>query len=210
MLLNIYNYFRMEMNSGTVLGHFLQALPIACIAGIVFLAIRIVGLKKRKIQIKWRQEILKAVFACYLTGLISLVALPANFWLSFYDGIFFGWWDKMGQVFQLGGINLVPSIIKCLRGELLLGSWVKTMLIGNVAMFVPFGLFLPFVTGLRGIKKAVLAAVAVPICFEAAQLFLGRSFDVDDLICNFIGMMIGAMVADVIVKAKSADALKDG
>ena len=30
MLLNIYNYFRREMNSGTILGYFLQALPIAC------------------------------------------------------------------------------------------------------------------------------------------------------------------------------------
>ena len=40
MLLNIYNYFRREMNSGTILGYFLQALPIACIVGIAFFAIR--------------------------------------------------------------------------------------------------------------------------------------------------------------------------
>ncbi len=209
MLLNIYKFFRMEMNSGTILGYFLQALPMACIVGIVFFAIRFVLLKKRKMQIKWKQEILQTIFACYLTGLISLVVLPANFWLSFYDGIFFGWWDEMGQVFQLGGVNLAPSVIKCLTGELSLGRWVKTMLIGNIAMFAPFGFFLPLVTRVKSRGKIVLAAITVPICFEVVQLFFGRSFDVDDLICNFIGMIIGAMIAYVIWKARSSDALKD-
>ena len=208
MLLNIYNYFRMEMNSGTILGYFLQALPIACIVGIAFFAIRFAFLKKRKLQIKWKLEILQVIFACYLAGLISLVVLPANFWLGFYDGIFFGWWSEMGQVFQLGVVNLVPSVIICLTGELSLGSWGKTMLIGNIAMFVPFGFFLPLITELKSRKRIVLAAIIVPICFEVAQLFFGRSFDVDDLICNFIGIIIGAMVAYLILKIKSTDVPK--
>ena len=208
MLLNIYNYFRREMNSGTILGYFLQALPIACIVGIAFFAIRFAFLKKRKLQIKWKLEILQVIFACYLTGLISLVVLPANFWLGFYDGIFFGWWSEMGQVFQLGSVNLVPSVIICLTGELSLGSWGKTMLIGNIAMFVPFGFFLPLITELKSRKRIVLAAIIVPICFEVAQLFFGRSVDVDDLICNFIGIIIGAMVAYLILKTKSTDVPK--
>lgn len=134
------------MNSGTTLGYFLQALPTACIAGLVFFAIRFALLKRRKIQIQWMQEILRVVFACYLTGLISLVILPANFWLSVYDGIFFGNWDEIGQVFQLGEVNLVPSVTKWLRGELSLESWGKKMLLGNIAMFIPFGFFLPLFT----------------------------------------------------------------
>ena len=208
LLLNIYNYFRIEMNSGTILGYFLQALPIACIVGIAFFAIRFAFLKKRKLQIKWKLEILQVIFACYLAGLISLVVLPANFWLGFYDGIFFGWWSEMGQVFQLGVVNLVPSVIICLTGELSLGSWGKTMLIGNIAMFVPFGFFLPLITELKSRKRIVLAAIIVPICFEVAQLFFGRSFDVDDLICNFIGIIISAMVAYLILKTNSTDVPK--
>lgn len=53
-----------------------------------------------------------------------------------------------------------------------------------------------------------MAAIIVPICFEVAQLFFGRSFDVDDLICNFIGIIIGAMVAYLILKTKSTDVPK--
>lgn len=208
MLLNIYRSLRMEMNSGTVLGYFLQALPIACIVGIVFFVIRLVLLKKRKIQINWKQEILQAIFACYLTGLISLVVLPENFWLHFYDGIFYGWWEEMGRPIQFGSINLVPAIVKCLSGELSLGSWLKTMLIVNVMMFVPLGFFLPLVIKVKSIRKTAFLSVAIPFCFEAVQIFFGRSFDVDDLISNFIGMIVGCMIAYIILKAKSANAQK--
>lgn len=203
-MLTIYNTFRMEMNSGTILGYFLQALPIACIVGIIFSAIRLVILKKDQVRIKWKHEVLLFVFVCYLIGLISLVVLPANFWLNFYDGIFFGWWDEMGQVIQLGEVNFVPSVIKCLNGDLSLGSWVKTMIIGNIAMFVPFGFFIPLLTRIRSLKKIVLVAIAVPVCFEIMQLFFGRSFDVDDLICNFFGIIIGSMIACIILRIKSA------
>ena len=50
MLLNVYNFFRMEMSSGTLLGYFLQSLPMACIVGIVFFAIRLFIFKKKKIM----------------------------------------------------------------------------------------------------------------------------------------------------------------
>ena len=208
MLLALYNSVRMEMNSGTILGYFLQALPIASIVGVVFLIIRLVLRRRENRRIKWGQEILRVIFVCYLTGLISLVVLPANFWLYVYGGIFFGWWEEMGPVFQLGGVNLVPTLLQCLTGELSLGSWMRTMLIGNVAMFVPFGLLLPLVTGIKGGKRLVLAAVFVPACFEVAQLIFGRSLDVDDLICNFLGMVIGMGIAWAILRARPANRSK--
>lgn len=79
----MFGKLRMIMGSGSVLGYFLQALPIACLAGIVYLVIRTVMLRKRKVPVRWGMELLRLVFVCYLTGLISLVILPANFWLFF-------------------------------------------------------------------------------------------------------------------------------
>ena len=73
MLLALYNSVRMEMNSGTILGYFLQALPIASIVGVVFLIIRLVLRRRENRRIKWGQEILRVIFVCYLTGLISPV-----------------------------------------------------------------------------------------------------------------------------------------
>ena len=200
----MFGKIKMIMGSGTIWGYFLQVLPFVCLVGIIYFAIRFILLKKSKAPIKWGQEIFKLLFVCYLSGLISLVILPANFWLFVYDGIFLGWWGELGQVFQIGDVNLVPSAIKWLNGELSIGSWVKTMLIGNIAMFIPFGFFFPLVSGIRSHKKLLLIFATTPFCVEILQLLFGRSLDVDDLICNFIGIVLGSAIAFGIVKIKSS------
>ena len=182
------------MNSGSVLGYFFQAVPITCIVGIIYVIICVVIIKRNKLKIEWLKEIMKLLFTCYLTGLISLVILPANFWLDFFDGVFLGWWDEMLPIFSFGGFNLVPSLIKALSGELTIGSWVKTMLIGNIAMFLPLGFFLPFVTERVNKKNIFVVSIAVPFIVELLQMIFGRSFDVDDLICNFIGIVAGFFI----------------
>lgn len=183
------------MNSASVWAYFLQALPISLIAGLIYVVIRIEIIKRRKLTIRWADEFNKLLFICYLTGLISLVILPENFWLHVYDGIFLGWWDEILPIFSFGGFNLVPTVIKALSGELIIGSWVKTMLIGNIAMFLPFGFFLLFVTEKVNKRNIFAAAIVVPFIAELLQMVFGRSFDVDDLICNFIGIVIGFFIA---------------
>lgn len=188
------NWFRSIMNSGSVLGYFFQAVPITCFVGIVYAIIRVVNVKRNKLKVEWLKEIMKLLFTCYLTGLISLVVLPANFWLNFFDGIFLGWWEGMLPIFSFGGFNLVPSLIKTISGELTIGSWVKTMLIGNIAMFLPLGFFLPFVTERVNRKNIFVVAIVVPFGVELLQMIFGRSFDIDDLICNFIGIVVGFFI----------------
>lgn len=203
----MFNWLRSIMNSGSVLGYFFQAVPITCFVGIVYLIIRMVTVKRNKLKVEWLKEIMKLLFTCYLTGLISLVVLPANFWLSFFDGIFLGWWDEMLPIFSFGEFNLVPSFIKALSGELTIGSWVKTMLIGNIAMFLPMGFFLPFVTEKINRKNIFVVAIAVPFIVELLQMVFGRSFDIDDLICNFIGIAVGFFIGFAIKNTKQKSKL---
>ena len=189
----MFDWLRFQMNDASVWAYFLQALPISLIAGLVYALIRIVIVKRRKLTVRWVDEFIKLLFVCYLTGLISLVILPANFWLHVYDGIFLGWWDEILPIFSFGGFNLVPTVIKALSGELNIGSWGKTMLIGNMAMFLPLGFFLPFITEKVNRKNIFAAAIAVPFIAELLQMIFGRSFDVDDLICNFIGIVVSRL-----------------
>ena len=191
----MWNALRQEMGSGTILGYFLQAVPVALLVGVGYAILRVLYLKQRKRTIQWLSEVMGLLFVCYLTGLCSLVILPANFWLHVYDGIFLGWWEELGTVFRLGEVNLVPVLVRCLKGEVTLGSWVKEMLAGNLAMFVPFGFFLPFLTERLKKRQALLIAAAVPLLAESLQLFFGRSFDIDDLICNCLGIVIGLLIA---------------
>ncbi len=201
----MFSWFRSIMNSGSVLGYFFQAVPITCFVGIIYVIIRVVVVKRNKFKVEWLKEIMKLIFTCYLTGLISLVVLPANFWLDFFDGIFFGWWDGILPIFSFGGFNLVPSLIKALSGELTIGSWVKTMLIGNIAMFLPMGFFLPFVTKKVNRKNIFAVAIVIPVIVEVLQIVFGRSFDIDDLICNFIGIVIGFFITSVIKDKKKEE-----
>ena len=81
-----------------------------------------------------------------------------------------------------------------------LGSWVKEMLIGNIVMFLPLGFFLPFVVERLNRRNAFIISLVVPLVVEFLQLFVGRSFDIDDLICNFLGIIIGFIIAGMIRK----------
>ena len=196
------------MGSGSMAGYFLQVLPITCLVGILYFAVRLHRLSAEKTRISWPREALRLIFVCYLTGLVNLIVLPANFWLYLFDGVFLGWWEDMGPVFQLGEINLVPSLVKCWQGALSIGSWVKTMLVGNIAMFTPFGFLLPLVTRVRRWRDILIAAALVPLVLEILQLIFGRSFDVDDLLCNFLGIVIGAGIALAILKGRTRAARK--
>lgn len=204
MFFEIYHFFRMEMNSGSILGYFLQAVPITFVVGIVYLILRLGFLKRKARHIVWFSEIMRLLFVCYLTGLCSLVVLPANFWLSVFDAIFFGWWEDMGAFFRLGEINLIPTIVMCFSGDYSLGSWVKQMIVGNVIMFMPLGFFLPFVTERLNRRNLLIVSLIVPVVVESLQLFVGRSFDIDDLICNFLGIIIGFLAAGLIKKGSAS------
>ena len=66
-------------------------------------------------------------------------------------------------------------------------------LVGNVAMFIPLGIVWPAVyKKLDRPWKVIASGVGISVCIELLQLpFYGRSTDIDDLILNSAGFLIG-------------------
>jgi glycopeptide antibiotics resistance protein len=68
---------------------------------------------------------------------------------------------------------------------------------GNVLLGVPFGILLPalFPT-FRGLVRVGLLTALVMVTVEAAQgtLVAGRAFDIDDVILNTLGALIGYLL----------------
>ena len=65
-------------------------------------------------------------------------------------------------------------------------------IIPNILLFIPFGLFAPIVfRRLRKIYFAALAVFLLTLSIEVFQFFIGRSSDIDDLIANLLGGIIG-------------------
>jgi glycopeptide antibiotics resistance protein len=69
-------------------------------------------------------------------------------------------------------------------------------LVGNVVMFVPLGWFLPAISGkFRGVFRATAFAVLLIALVEAVQYITGLgSCDIDDLILNLFGMLLGYLL----------------
>lgn len=182
------------MISGSAFGLFLQVVPIACLVGLVYAAYRYIRIKARGLQVQRHKEIMRWFFVCYLAGLFNLVLVPANLWSYIWGNIFVGS-GSMEFSFFSGGYNFVPTLVQWIAGDLTVGRWVSRMLAYNFLMFLPLGFFLPFVAENIPKRKIWMLAIGVPIAVESLQPIIGRSFDVDDLILNFAGILTGYFIA---------------
>lgn len=76
-------------------------------------------------------------------------------------------------------------------------------LLGNLLMFLPMGIYLPyFFKKLRKLGRYVLCILVVLIVSEAIQLLLRvGSFDVDDIILNISGALTGFAIFKLVERA---------
>lgn len=123
------------------------------------------------------RETVLLLFWIFSGGMAMLLLFPLDF-----DLLHVLRHGYAGPFFRPGGISLEP--MKTLRYDRLV-FW------GNVVLFMPFG-FLPAVLWRRSRWHSALAiAVAVTAVIESWQLLIGRTFDVDDLLLNTVGAMLG-------------------
>lgn len=74
-------------------------------------------------------------------------------------------------------------------------------IIGNILLFCPIGFFLPLLwNDFRKFSKTVIFGFLVSLIIECSQLFLIRTTDIDDLIFNTLGTMIGYLFFKVFKK----------
>ena len=126
--------------------------------------------------------------------LTNLVLVPRNFWTYIWFYLYNGYsGGELDPLFS-GNFNLVPTFLKAQTGEFTIGRWVRTMLEGNLIIFLPMGFFLPFVSKTINTRNIFAFAVITPIAIELLQPVIGRSFDVDDVMMNFAGIIIGYFI----------------
>ena len=65
----------------------------------------------------------------------------------------------------------------------------------NIIMFMPFGFLLPLIwKNFRNAKKVVLMGFLMSLAIEICQLFNLRATDIDDLMMNTLGAVIGYFI----------------
>lgn len=68
-------------------------------------------------------------------------------------------------------------------------------LVLNVCMFLPYGLLLPVTAkGLRRLWRTGAVVLGTTAAIETVQYFIGRSADVDDVLMNLLGGVLGYLL----------------
>ena len=74
--------------------------------------------------------------------------------------------------------------------------------IGNIAVFIPFGYLITdiiyMLTKKSNIFMSLIYTIITSISIEIIQMFIGRSFDIDDILLNTLGGLIGILIYKLI------------
>ncbi len=119
-----------------------------------------------------------------------------------YFLIFSDWYGRTGTMDSYH-YNLVPfqEIKRFWNYRTDVGFFAMfTNLFGNVVIFVPFGIFLPMASKYRNVFATFFSSFGISLCVEIFQLITRVGcFDVDDLMLNTLGGLIGHALYTIFV-----------
>lgn len=83
--------------------------------------------------------------------------------------------------------------------------------IGNIVLFMPFGYFVSDYLKVKKVHQIIIVSLLISLTAELIQFKIGRAFDVDDLILNTLGAILGFMcyISVKAVKAHLPNFLKN-
>ncbi len=158
-----------------------------------------------------RREVALALFVAFCGGLAVLTLFPAGFWSLPGQVLLRPWrwgelvrnwrpWETypsraelLDRLSRLGDVFApFQEIRRAIRVD---RYWLWFMLLGNLAMFMPLGLFPQLLWRRWRWWKSLLAGLCASAAVETVQLFIGRSADVDDVILNTAGAGLGWLAA---------------
>ncbi|MBI9011384.1 MAG: VanZ family protein [Clostridiales bacterium] len=163
--------------------------------------------KKSSIIINWKRESLVLLFTIYLFALLSITVFPISFRKIYESGAFVS-------------VNLVPFkyVIRSIGtvGESYSGDiafhvgLIAKNVIGNLLLLFPFGLTVPVLwKNTDKLSYRVLYGLILTFGIESIQFMqmyfgfsMGRVVDIDDIILNSIGFIIGYTISNKLLKTK--------
>lgn len=167
-----------------------------CISGLVVL----LGILRFR-KYGWWYCLASALFWFYLLALVGLTLFP----IPILDAP-----ENRQAVAQiLARVNLIPFNFGSLFE--LNPNIVRYELAGNILLSIPFGLGFPFLVQVR-VRMIPWLALAVGLGIETAQLLISlaigavyRSVDINDVLLNAVGVMVGYGIFRVLTRVKIVD-----
>jgi glycopeptide antibiotics resistance protein len=156
------------MFNQTIKSIFFNIWPSILIVVVITTSLRLAYIKLNNIKVEWYREIIKLLFIIYVVSLFYTVTFQDVAWST---------------------SNFIP-FREIFRYEFLSKKFIKNI-VGNLIMFLPYGLFITYFLKTKNIKIILVLTLIVSFTIETTQLFIGRVFDIDDVLLNVIGSLLG-------------------
>ncbi len=156
----------------TLKGVFNHNWPILVIFLVTIITIRFCYLRTHREKICFYKEFLTIMAIVYIFFLFQLLTQV--------------------ELNNSGGLNLVP-FTEILRYEFGSKLFIYNVL-GNIIIFIPFGLIIAEYINPKTIFSPLIISLIVSTTVEFVQLNIGRSFDIDDILLNIVGSIIGYLI----------------
>ncbi len=145
--------------------------PMLTIFLVVIIVVRIFKLRNSTAEFCFYKEIFNLLFIIYILLLFELVTNT-----------------EIGG----SGVNLVP-FTEILRHSLTSEAFFRNVLC-NIIIFIPFGYFVSSYVKAKKISTIFIITLITSLTIELVQLKIGRAFDVDDIILNVSGGVLGFLI----------------
>jgi len=139
---------------------------------VIIVSFRISYLIKNHERLVLYKELMMLSFIIYTLCLFQVV--------TFQDGV--TWASN----------NFIP-FREILRYDITSRLFFKNV-VGNMLMFLPFGFFISYYLKVEKIPLPIILTIIASVSIEVVQLCIGRVFDVDDIILNLIGGILGYFI----------------
>ena len=166
----------LEPLSSTIQGVISLTWPMILISIVIMVSFRICFLIKNGDRIVIYRELLMLTFGVYILCLFQVV--------TFQDDI--SWASN----------NFIP-FQEILRYDIFSRLFIKNVL-GNMILFLPFGLFVSYYLKAEKLYLPLFLTLIASISIEVVQMAIGRVFDVDDIILNLLGGVLGFFIYTIL------------
>lgn len=176
--------------------YIVSASKYAFVFCLIYIIAKMIYLRHHNIKFVFRLEILNIIFGSYIVALLSQTIIPI--WnIFFVDGKFL----IEISTYNARGFNVIPfkTILDYLTGTNdFYGNANMTIrivnLLGNICLFVPFGFLFPIIfERFSKVHITLFFGILLSLFIETMQFFIERSSDIDDIILNCIGVILGYM-----------------
>lgn len=169
------------MLRSTIIEIFESVWPMILICSVVMVSLRIAYIIKNKPHFILYQELFMLGFVIYIMCLFYVVT---------FQDVDASWSTS----------NFVPfkEMFRYSFGSRL---FVKNVL-GNLLMFVPFGFFTSYILKASKARLIIFLTLLTSVTIEITQAIIGRVFDIDDILLNIVGGLIGYIIYRVLDKIK--------